>query len=49
MSSWVIALVVRPLIVFGFLVLILVIKTAIEHWMPDSELKRALFKVRGRR
>lgn len=49
MSSWVIALVVRPFMVFVLLVLVMAIKMAINHWLPDSALKRALFKVRGRR
>lgn len=49
MNSWVIALLVKPFAAFVFLVLIAAIKILIERWLPDSRVKRALFKVRGPR
>lgn len=49
MSPWVISLVVRPLVVFAILVLVLCVQLVVWKLMPDSKLKRALFKVRGRR
>jgi hypothetical protein len=44
MSSWVIALVVRPLAVAFFLVLILCLKWVVWRWMPEGDLKQALFR-----
>lgn len=47
METWVIALLVKPLMAFGFLVLVLLLKTLVDAVMPDSRLKRWLFLPRG--
>ena len=48
MSSWVIALIVKPLVVAAFFALIYSLEWVLFKVIPEGKLKTALFKVRSR-
>jgi len=47
--DWWIALLVKPLAFFVLLVLVAAVKITLDRYLPDSSVKRFLFKERGTR
>ena len=42
--SWVLAIILKPFFLFGFLVLVAAIEISVRKWLPDGKLKRGLLK-----